>query len=89
MQCCVCTTPQPTVCVTSGSVCRITTGAPLPAGTDAVVQVEDTELLERSDNVCVCVHACIIHVQIQCSTSFMAGYRREENKDIINSQAGT
>lgn len=35
--------------VISGHVMRITTGAPLPPGADAVVQVEDTELLE-SDN---------------------------------------
>ena len=35
--------------VISGHVMRITTGAPLPSGADAIVQVEDTELLE-SDN---------------------------------------
>lgn len=35
--------------VFSGHVMRITTGAPVPPGADAVVQVEDTELLE-SDN---------------------------------------
>lgn len=35
--------------VISGHVMRNTTGAPLPPGADAVVQVEDTELLE-SDN---------------------------------------
>lgn len=38
-----------TCSVTSGHVMRINTGAPLPPGADAVVQVEDTELLE-SDN---------------------------------------
>ncbi|XP_064406979.1 gephyrin-like isoform X2 [Halichondria panicea] len=32
--------------VVSGFVSRITTGAPLPHGADAVVQVEDTELVE-------------------------------------------
>ena len=37
--------------VTSGSVARITTGAPVPEGTDAVVQVEDTELVESSKDV--------------------------------------
>lgn len=37
--------------VTAGGVCRITTGAPLPPGADAVVQVEDTELLEKSEDV--------------------------------------
>ncbi|KAK3714396.1 hypothetical protein QZH41_020633, partial [Actinostola sp. cb2023] len=35
--------------VTTGSVMRITTGAPLPPGADAVVQVEDTELVESTD----------------------------------------
>jgi len=35
--------------VVSGHVMRITTGAPVPPGADAVVQVEDTELLD-SDN---------------------------------------
>ena len=32
--------------IVSGHVMRITTGAPVPPGADAVVQVEDTELLE-------------------------------------------
>ena len=40
------------VTVTSGSVMRITTGAPVPSGPDAVVQVEDTELVESSQDVC-------------------------------------
>ena len=40
------------VTVTSGSVMRITTGAPVPSGADAVVQVEDTELVESSQDVC-------------------------------------
>ncbi|KAM7442762.1 hypothetical protein ABFA07_008402 [Porites harrisoni] len=35
--------------VISGHVMRITTGAPMPQGADAVVQVEDTELLESDD----------------------------------------
>ena len=30
---------------------RITTGAPLPQGADAVVQVEDTKLIESQDEV--------------------------------------
>ena len=38
--------------MTSGSCCRITTGAPLPPGTDAVVQVEDTEVVDSSEDVC-------------------------------------
>jgi gephyrin len=37
--------------VTSGCVARITTGAPVPKGADAVVQVEDTELVESSQDV--------------------------------------
>ena len=37
--------------VSSGQVRRITTGAPLPPGTDAVVQVEDTELVKTTDDV--------------------------------------
>ena len=37
---------QPDCQVVSGFVSRITTGAPLPHGADAVVQVEDTELVE-------------------------------------------
>lgn len=36
--------------VISGHVMRITTGAPVPPGADAVVQVEDTELLESDNN---------------------------------------
>ena len=36
--------------VISGHVMRITTGAPMPQGADAVVQVEDTELLESDDD---------------------------------------
>lgn len=33
---------------------RVTTGAPIPCGADAVVQVEDTELIRESDDVCHC-----------------------------------
>ncbi|XP_055343263.1 gephyrin-like [Paramacrobiotus metropolitanus] len=33
----------------SGCCMRITTGAPVPAGADAVVQVEDTELVQHDD----------------------------------------
>ena len=36
--------------VEQGLTVRVTTGAPVPAGADAVVQVEDTELLERTDD---------------------------------------
>eukprot|EP00794_Sanderia_malayensis_P019900 gene19900-21844_t len=35
--------------ISRGYCCRITTGAPLPDGADAVIQVEDTELLESAD----------------------------------------
>lgn len=34
-----------------GQVIRVTTGAPIPCGADAVVQVEDTELLRESEDV--------------------------------------
>lgn len=34
---------------------RVTTGAPIPCGADAVVQVEDTELIRESDDVSKCV----------------------------------
>ncbi len=37
-----------------GEIFRINTGQGLPAGTDAVVMVEDTELLESSDGEEVC-----------------------------------
>lgn len=39
------------VAVKSGFVARITTGAPLPVGADAVVQVEDTELVKATADV--------------------------------------
>lgn len=32
---------------------RVTTGAPIPCGADAVVQVEDTELLRESEDVSI------------------------------------
>lgn len=38
------------VTVTSKTCCRITTGAPLPHGADAVIQVEDTEVVESSED---------------------------------------
>ncbi|XP_020860482.1 gephyrin isoform X15 [Phascolarctos cinereus] len=43
---------QPTQTVMPGQVMRVTTGAPIPCGADAVVQVEDTELIRESDDVC-------------------------------------
>lgn len=42
---------QPTHTVMPGQVMRVTTGAPIPCGADAVVQVEDTELLRESEDV--------------------------------------
>ncbi|XP_051953938.1 gephyrin-like isoform X2 [Xyrauchen texanus] len=41
---------QPTHTVMPGQVMRVTTGAPIPCGADAVVQIEDTELLRESDD---------------------------------------
>lgn len=35
---------------------RVTTGAPIPCGADAVVQVEDTELLRESEDVSTVFH---------------------------------
>lgn len=47
----VCVSVQPTHTVMPGQVMRVTTGAPIPCGADAVVQVEDTELLRESEDV--------------------------------------
>uniref|UniRef100_A0A8C9VE45 Gephyrin n=1 Tax=Scleropages formosus TaxID=113540 RepID=A0A8C9VE45_SCLFO len=50
---CDCACPlflQPTHTVMPGQVMRVTTGAPIPCGADAVVQVEDTELLRESED---------------------------------------
>ena len=47
----VCFYLQPTQTVMPGQVMRVTTGAPIPCGADAVVQVEDTELIRESDDV--------------------------------------
>ncbi|RXM95623.1 Gephyrin [Acipenser ruthenus] len=44
------TQESPTHTVMPGQVMRVTTGAPIPCGADAVVQVEDTELLRESDD---------------------------------------
>lgn len=41
---------QPSHTVMPGQVMRVTTGAPIPCGADAVVQVEDTELLRESED---------------------------------------
>lgn len=42
---------RPSIRVTPGCVARVTTGAPIPEGADAVVQVEDTVLVESSADV--------------------------------------
>ena len=42
---------RPSIRVTPGCVARVTTGAPIPEGADAVVQVEDTALVESSADV--------------------------------------
>lgn len=47
----ICVSVQPTHTVMPGQVMRVTTGAPIPCGADAVVQVEDTELLRESEDV--------------------------------------
>ena len=47
--------------MTPGSVARITTGAPLPDGADAVVMVENTELISSSEDVSI-THSSPIHV---------------------------
>ena len=39
--------PPPSTPLTRGQTIRVMTGAPLPAGADAVVMVEDSELLDR------------------------------------------
>ena len=44
------TVPSSRLQVTSGYCVRISTGAPVPVGADAVVQVEDTELTESTDS---------------------------------------
>uniref|UniRef100_A0A4W5KGJ9 Gephyrin n=1 Tax=Hucho hucho TaxID=62062 RepID=A0A4W5KGJ9_9TELE len=46
----VLTAISPTHTVMPGQVMRVTTGAPIPCGADAVVQVEDTELLRESED---------------------------------------
>ena len=49
--CGACVRVQPTHTVMPGQVMRVTTVAPIPCGADAVVQVEDTELLRESEDV--------------------------------------
>jgi molybdopterin biosynthesis enzyme len=52
---------QSEIIVKSGTVARITTGAAVPEGSDAVVQVEDTELIESSDDVILnFVQVCMV-----------------------------
>lgn len=42
---------KPKIQLRKGQAMRITTGAPIPSGANAVVQVEDTQLLKEADNV--------------------------------------
>ena len=42
---------QPAKTIRSGQCSRINTGAPLPPGADAVVMVEETELVESKQDV--------------------------------------
>ncbi|SJL02520.1 uncharacterized protein ARMOST_05851 [Armillaria ostoyae] len=44
------TTPQQSKSLSPGKICRVNTGAPLPAGANAVIMVEDTELLTTDDD---------------------------------------
>ncbi len=44
------TTPQRSKSLSPGKICRVNTGAPLPAGADAVIMVEDTDLLTTDDD---------------------------------------
>ncbi|PBK67026.1 hypothetical protein ARMSODRAFT_1020992 [Armillaria solidipes] len=44
------TTPQRSKSLSPDKICRVNTGAPLPAGADAVIMVEDTELLTTDDD---------------------------------------
>ena len=48
---------SPTRCVESGQAARIMTGAPLPAGADAVVMIERTEMLSGGNRVRITVAA--------------------------------
>ena len=41
---------QPVASIAPGTCVRISTGAPMPPGADAVVQVEDTRLLKESED---------------------------------------
>jgi molybdopterin molybdotransferase len=47
----------PTLTVSSGHCTRIMTGAPLPAGADAVIMVEHTELTPDGSRVCIAEQA--------------------------------
>lgn len=57
---------QPTHTVMPGQVMRVTTGAPIPCGADAVVQIEDTELLRESEDVRTSVMCHVDHRVFIC-----------------------
>ena len=55
---------------------RITTGAPIPSGADAVVQVEDTELIESADEVNLSIlRVSQLHIpsEMACLSVFLKG----------------
>ena len=66
--------------VTSGTCCRITTGAPLPRGADAVIQVEDTKVVKSSEDVCIYNHAVMCASQAYFLT---LGNDRTHRKDAV------
>ncbi|KAK0461635.1 uncharacterized protein EV420DRAFT_1639932 [Desarmillaria tabescens] len=45
------TTPQQSKSLSPGKICRVNTGAPLPAGADAVIMVEDTVIMVEDTRV--------------------------------------
>lgn len=59
---------------------RVTTGAPIPCGADAVVQVEDTELLRESEDVCLTFYglnkSTADYSNNSFCLSFLLGHRR-------------
>lgn len=63
---------QPTHTVMPGQVMRVTTGAPIPCGADAVVQVEDTELLRESEDVSLTFNAKNSQLQIILINCFVS-----------------
>jgi len=73
---------------------RVTTGAPIPCGADAVVQVEDTELLRESEDVRT-PHPCPVLVkglgagQSDVDSPFVSGHGGAGGEDHGPSPART